>query len=61
MPGRDVLVEIRLPKCRLVLTQGELLDLLSRDPPTWERAIQRGKAVLRQRRFQQREGGGDRA
>lgn len=55
MPGREVLVEIRLPKCRLVLTQGELLDLLARDPDTWQRALERGKAVLRQRRFEERE------
>lgn len=50
-----MLVEIRLPKCRLVLTQGELLDLLSRDPATWQRALHRGKAVIRQRRFEERE------
>jgi hypothetical protein len=55
-----VLVEVRLPKCRLVLTQGELLDLLARDPATWERALRRGKAVMRQRQFQER-GRGERA
>lgn len=55
-----MLVEITLPKCRLVLTQGELMDLLSRDPATWQRALRRGKAVMRQRQFQER-GRGERA
>ncbi len=56
MPVResDGLVEIRLPKCLLVLTRGELLFLLSQDQDVWRRALERGKAILRQRQNQER-------
>lgn len=60
MPGRDGLVEIRLPKCRLVLTETELTTLLATRPDLWAEAIRRGKVMLRRRRFERREGGGGR-
>ena len=54
------MVEIRLPKCRLFLTEQEVEHLLKRDPELWEAALKRGKAILRarQRNARQRKEGG---
>ncbi len=64
------LIEVKLPKCTLFLTEQELLSLLARDRVLWETAIRRGKVILRARkqkqwtngnRCQSREGGEDHA
>lgn len=54
------MVEIRLPKCRLFLTEQAVEHLLKRDPELWEAALKRGKAILRarQRNARQRKEGG---
>jgi len=41
------LVEIRLTKCLLLLTEPELISLLAHDQALWQRAISRGKHRLR--------------
>lgn len=43
---------VKLPKCVIVLTRGELLTLLKANPAIWEKALRRGKAF---RRAQQQE------
>lgn len=43
------MVQIRLPKCWVLLTEREIEDLLKRDPELWETALKRGKAVMRAR------------
>jgi len=50
-------IEIRLKKYRLFLTENELQSLLARDPDLWKTAIRRGKAVLRARAARKREVG----
>jgi hypothetical protein len=54
------MIEIRLKKYRLFLTENELQSLLARDPDLWATAIRRGKAVLRARAAARRQGGGTR-
>lgn len=48
------MIEIKLPKCLLVLTEQELQSLLTRDPTLWATALQRGKAVMRARKIEHR-------
>jgi hypothetical protein len=48
------LIEIRLTKCRLYLTEQELIGLLARDHELWKAAIKRGKAIIRARRERRR-------
>lgn len=48
------LIEIRLTKCRLFLTEPELVSLLARDPELWKVAVKRGKAIIRARRERRR-------
>lgn len=48
------MVEIKLQKCLLVLTESELRSLLARDPALWELALRRGKSVIRSRQQEQR-------
>ncbi|MHB1255268.1 MAG: hypothetical protein ACYCXI_03480 [Dethiobacteraceae bacterium] len=47
------MIEIKLPKCRLLLSERELLSLLAYDPELWALALRRGKAVKRLQRFEQ--------
>lgn len=48
------MVEIRLAKCLLVLTESELRGLLARDQDLWITALRRGKSVMRQRQAEKR-------
>jgi len=48
------LIEIRLTRCRLFLTEPELISLLARDPELWKAAVKRGKAILRARQERRR-------
>lgn len=43
------LIEIRLTKYRLFLTEPELTGLLAKDPALWETAVKRGKGITRAR------------
>lgn len=53
------LVEIRLTKCTVFLTEQELRHLLSRDPQLYAEALRRGKFILRARKEEARlQGGG---
>jgi hypothetical protein len=54
------MIEIRLKKYRLFLTEQELQSLLARDPELWATAIRRGKGVLRARAAARRQRGVDR-
>ncbi|SHF68693.1 hypothetical protein SAMN02745218_02878 [Desulfofundulus australicus DSM 11792] len=45
------LIEVKLPKCTLFLTEQELLSLLARDPELWKQAIIRAR---RERMWQMR-------
>jgi len=49
------LIEIRLTKCRLFLTESELINLLTKDPALWAAAIKRGKWIIRGRKIQERQ------
>lgn len=48
-------IEIKITKATLFLTESELINLLARDPPLWEKAIKRGKAFRRAAAQEQRE------
>ncbi|HHY33919.1 MAG: hypothetical protein GX492_05230 [Firmicutes bacterium] len=50
------MIEIRLPKCRLFLTEEEVEHLLKHDPELWEAALKRGKAIMRARQRNARQG-----
>ena len=54
------MIEIRLRKCRVFLTEEEVEHLLKHDPELWEAALKRGKAIVRarQRSERQRKEGG---
>ncbi|MCL6447846.1 MAG: hypothetical protein K6U04_06785 [Armatimonadetes bacterium] len=39
------LIELRLTKCRLYLTEPELVSLLRHDPALWQEAIRRAQAA----------------
>ncbi|HHY33343.1 MAG TPA: hypothetical protein GX515_10115 [Firmicutes bacterium] len=49
------MIEVRLPRCVMVLTEAEFLSLLAHDREIWTRALERGKAVLRARVREARE------
>ena len=51
---KEQYLEVRLPKCLVVLTKGELLTLLRQDPELWRKALKRGKAVRRRRQAEKR-------
>jgi hypothetical protein len=51
---REQLLHIRLPKCLIVLTKGELLTLLRHDPDLWRNALERGKAARRAQQAKKR-------
>lgn len=53
------MIEIRLPKQRLIFEESELLELLKLKPPLWEKAIQRGKSYMRHERELSRLRSGD--
>ncbi len=48
------MIEIRGRRCLLVLDEAEVLSLLPHDPVIWERALRRGKALMRARRREAR-------
>ena len=48
--GRPKLIELRLAKYRLYLTEQEITRLLAQDPDLWKEAVRRGKAITRVRR-----------
>jgi hypothetical protein len=48
------MIEVRLPKCRLFLTEEEVQRLLKHDPALWEAALKRGKMITRARRRRER-------
>lgn len=49
------MIEVKLPRCLVVLTEAELLSLLAHDRDLWARGLERGKAVLRSRAREARE------
>lgn len=49
------MIEIRLPKCRLFLTEEEVEHLLKHDPELWAVALKRGKAIMRARQRSERQ------
>lgn len=49
------IVEIRLTKYSICLTELELESLLARDPELWVLAIKRGKGILRVRQAKERQ------
>lgn len=46
-PKQEKLIEIRMTKATLYLTEAELSRLLARDPGLWREAVKRGKAIAR--------------
>jgi hypothetical protein len=51
----DRLIEIKLPKCTVFLTQNEIQALLRNDVDIWKESLKRGKYILRNRKQKQRE------
>lgn len=51
----EKMIEIKAPRCLLLLTPAELTALLARDPELWRRAIRRGKLEKRTRSTEARE------
>jgi hypothetical protein len=47
-------IELKLTKCRLFLTEAELISLLAKDQKLWKEGIRRGKHILRWRKEQTR-------
>jgi hypothetical protein len=54
MNNQDGQIEIKLPRCTLAITEAELMTMLKAHPDTWERAIRRGKGLLRQYQAERR-------
>lgn len=55
MPNTEKrMIEVKLTKCVLYLTEAELINLLAKDPAIWQQAIQRGKAFKRHEQFERR-------
>jgi hypothetical protein len=48
-------IEIPLTKCKIFLTEKELVGLLSKDLELYKESLQRGKAFMRKEKQQQRE------
>ena len=48
------MIELKLTKCTLFLTEQEINGLLAQNPALWEAAIRRGKAFKRHEQAQQR-------
>ncbi len=48
------MIEIRLPKHRLFLTEEEVQGLLKHEPELWQTALKRGKAITRARQRRER-------
>lgn len=49
------MIEIRLPKQTLYLTQSEIRELLKQNPRIWEAALRRGKGIQRAIKQEERE------
>ena len=45
--ARPKMIEVKMPKCSLFFTEEEVISLLAKDQELWRRAIDRGKAFLR--------------
>lgn len=52
---RNDLIEVRMPKCTLFLTHGEMQQLLKHEPVIWRNSLQRGKHIIRSRKQKERE------
>jgi hypothetical protein len=50
----DDRIEIKLPRCAVILTVGEVLALLRESPAIWAAGLQRGKGLQRQRQVERR-------
>ncbi|MGD0621456.1 MAG: hypothetical protein ABSA82_03185 [Thermacetogeniaceae bacterium] len=48
-------IEVRLPRCTLILTEAEILQLLKSNIGIWQTALVRGKAVMRARQAEKRQ------
>jgi hypothetical protein len=48
------MLEIRMARCVLYLTESELQRLLSREPDLWKLAIGRGKGIARAKQTRER-------
>ncbi|MGI6596811.1 MAG: hypothetical protein ACOX2T_03250 [bacterium] len=48
------MIEIRLPRQTLFLTEKEMTSLLAKEPDLWKRALRRGKGILRRRQADSR-------
>lgn len=48
------MIELKLTKCTLFLTEQEINGLLAQNPALWEAAIRRGKAIKRHEQAKQR-------
>lgn len=49
-------IEIPLTKCKIFLTEREIIGLLSKDIDLYKEGIQRGKSIFRSQKQKKREG-----
>jgi len=54
MKGVDILIEIKLTKCTIYLTEKELQSLLLTNPELYKEALSRGKAFKRNKSINNR-------
>lgn len=47
------MIQIKMARCLLILTEQEILSLLARGPALWALALRRGKFLKRQQRTEQ--------
>jgi len=50
----EQMIEIKMPRCLICLTEQEIMDLLKSKPEVWAEALKRGKSIQRQRQAAQR-------
>lgn len=50
----EKLLELKMTKCTLFLTETEINKLLAQQPKLWETALKRGKGILRNRQHEGR-------
>lgn len=52
---QNCFIEIRMRRCRLFLTEAEIISLLAHNESLWTEALKRGKAFTRTRQASERQ------
>ncbi len=48
------MIEVKLPRCLLVITEAELMQMLNDHVGIWQQGLRRGKAIQRSRQATER-------